>query len=140
MSQHIEQFILDCKMKGLSVTYQRLAVYKSLISEFSHPTVEEIFNKVKIDHPTISLATVYKTLETLAENQLISKVTILHDIARYDSQMNPHHHMVCVRCRKIIDINHEDFNKLSVPKDSIGDFQILNYQVQVNGICGNCTH
>lgn len=138
MPDSVEKFMLDCKRKGLSVTYQRLAIYKSLIKSPIHPTADDIFNHVKIDHPTISLATVYKTLETLAENSLISKVTPLHDLARYDGEKEAHHHLVCVKCKKIIDIHDDSLNGLTLNAEKNNKFEILNYRVQFDGICKEC--
>jgi Fur family peroxide stress response transcriptional regulator len=131
-------FIADCKQEGLSVTYQRLAIYKALINNPVHPTADDIYNRVKIDYPTISLATVYKNLETLAEHNLISKVTYLHDLARYDGETEPHHHLVCVKCRKIVDIHNENFDGLSLSAQEINGFEIKNYRVQFDGICQDC--
>jgi Fur family transcriptional regulator, peroxide stress response regulator len=138
MTEHVEQFIANCKEKGLSVTYQRMAVYKSLVESPIHPTADDIYNQVKIDHPTISLATVYKTLETLAENLLISKVTNLHDMARYDGQNDPHHHLVCIKCRKILDIHDDNLDGLSLSTQNNNGFKILDYRVQFDGICQEC--
>ena len=109
MSQQIEQFISDCKNKGLSVTYQRLAVFKCLMNCKNHPTAEEIFTNVKIEHPTISLATVYKNLEVLAAKNIISKVTPLHNSVRFDGNSESHHHAVCVKCKN--DMSDEDYEK-----------------------------
>lgn len=134
----VSNFIADCKHEGLSVTYQRLAIYKVLIKNPVHPTAEDIYKKVKIDYPTISLATVYKNLETLAEHNLISKVTYLHDLARYDGETEPHHHLVCVKCRKIVDIHNENFDGLSLSAQEINGFEIKNYRVQFDGICQDC--
>ena len=139
MSQYNEQFISDCKGKGLSVTYQRLAVFKCLMNCKNHPTAEEIFTNVKIEHPTISLATVYKNLEVLAQNNMISKVTPLHDLARFDIDRGLHHHAVCVKCRNIIDIPNDDFDSLSIPKKVSSGFEVKNYKIQFEGICNSCS-
>ena len=138
MSQHIEQFISNCKEKGLSVTYQRLAVFKCLMNRKNHPTAEEIFTSVKVEHPTISLATVYKNLEILAQNNIISKVTPLHDLARFDADTGLHHHAVCIKCRNIIDIPDDDFENLSIPKQISSEFEVKDYKIQFEGICNNC--
>jgi Fur family peroxide stress response transcriptional regulator len=138
MTDQVKQFIEDCKNKGLSVTYQRLAVFKSLTGNPSHPTAEDLYKQVKTEHPTISLATVYKTLETLAENDLISKVTPLHDMARYDAENETHHHLVCIKCRKILDIHDNNLNGLSLSTQNNNGFQILDYRVQFDGICMDC--
>ena len=139
MSHHIDQFILDCKDIGLSVTYQRLAVFKCLMNCKTHPTAEEIFTSVKVEHPTISLATVYKNLEVLAQNNIISKVTPLHDLARYDIDTGLHHHAVCIKCRNIIDIPDDDFDNLSIPKQISSEFEVKDYKIQFEGICNNCS-
>lgn len=134
----VTNFIADCKQQGLNVTYQRLAIYKALIKNPVHPTAEDIYKKVKKDYPTISLATVYKNLETLAEHNLISKVTYLHDLARYDGETEPHHHLVCVKCRRIVDIHNENFDGLSLSAQEINGFEIKKYRVQFDGICQKC--
>lgn len=135
--QNINEFIDACRGKGLNVTYQRLLIYKSLNRVKSHPTAEEIYQEVRKEYPSISLATVYKTLETLAENQLISKVTSLHDLARYDGDTSRHHHLVCLRCRKVVDIHDESLNQLNFA-DQQG-FKVSGYRIQVEGICADCS-
>ena len=139
MSKKIEQFISDCKEMGLNVTYQRLAVFKSLTSNPSHPTAEDIYNQVKTEHPTISLATVYKNLEVLVQNNIISKVTPLHDSARFDAETGLHHHAVCTKCRNIIDIPDDDFDSFSIPTQISSKFEIKNYKIQFEGICNSCS-
>ncbi|RMF60540.1 MAG: transcriptional repressor [Calditrichaeota bacterium] len=132
----VEQFIDACRAKGLNVTYQRLLIYKTLARTKSHPTAESIYHEVKTEYPSISLATVYKTLETLAEHNLIQKVTPLHDLARYDGDTNPHHHLVCLECRKIVDVYDEHLNQLKMPEDK--NFRIHGYRIQFEGICDEC--
>jgi len=134
----INNFIIDCKQNGLNVTYQRIAIYKALMENDNHPTADDIYNRVKEEYPTISLATVYKNLETLAEHNIITKVTHLHNQARFDGEIELHHHLICIKCKTIIDIKNNDFDQLSVPENLNVDFTILNHQVQFNGICKKC--
>ena len=89
---------------GLAVTPQRLAIIKALLGSGEHPRADAIFAEVRREHPHISLATVHRTLETLCEIGEARKVTMLHDSARYDGNITPHHHVVCVKCRRIRDI------------------------------------
>ncbi len=133
---NVQEFIDACRECGLNVTYQRILIYKSLVKTKTHPTAEEIYHEVKAEYPSISLATVYKTLETLAEHDLISKVTPLHDLARYDGDTEQHHHLVCLKCRKIIDIHEEALNNLKVPKET--GFKIEGYRIQFEGLCRQC--
>jgi len=133
-----DEFINACKQVGLNVTYQRIAIFNKLMEHTDHPSADDIYKEVQQDYPTISLATVYKTLETLAEHDLISKVTYLHDIARYDGTSEAHHHLVCIKCKKIIDIDSNALDAIGIPADIPGNFRILNYRVQFDGICESC--
>jgi Fur family peroxide stress response transcriptional regulator len=137
IQKKIDEFINLSKEKGFNVTFQRVAIYRILLKHKDHPTAEQIFKEIKEEHPTISLATVYKTLETLSEMGLIHKVNPLYDTARYETQTHLHHHLICVRCKKIIDIDEKELTKLEIPSD-FHNFDVLNYQVQITGICENC--
>jgi Fur family peroxide stress response transcriptional regulator len=134
----IDIFIQECKSRGLNITYPRMAIYKILLQFQGHPSAEDIYREVQKEHPNISLATVYKTLEMLAENDIISKVTPLHDIVRYDFNKDFHHHLVCIKCKKITDIENDSLNNLPIPKNIEKGFKVLNYQVQFDGICKDC--
>ena len=132
----VDNFIDVMREKGLNATYQRLLIYKHLLKTKSHPTAEEIYQEVKSVYPSLSLATVYKTLETFAENNLIAKVNTLHDMARFDGDTDPHHHLVCLHCKKIVDIYDDDLNKLPIP--SKNGFRVFGYRVQFEGLCETC--
>ncbi|MFQ5584660.1 MAG: Fur family transcriptional regulator [Calditrichia bacterium] len=125
------------KSKGLSVTYQRLLIYKYLLNTQTHPSAEEIYQEIKSEYPSISMATVYKTLETLANHNLIAKVNVLHDLARFDGDTTPHHHLVCLNCKKIVDIYDNRLDDLPLPSNN--GFRVTGYRVQYEGICEDCT-
>lgn len=132
----VDEFIAALRSRGLNVTYQRILIYKHLVKTRNHPTAEEIYNEVKSEYPSISIATVYKTLETLAEHSLISKVNAHHELARFDGVTTPHHHMICVMCKKIVDVYNGRFNNLPPPSNN--GFKVLGYQIQFEGICDAC--
>ncbi len=134
----IDEFIQKCKTSALSVTPQRLAIYKALIKDKSHPNPESVYNTIKPDFPTISLATVYKTLETFEKHHIISVVTPLHETVRYDAEMKHHHHIVCVRCKKVIDINDPELEKIRIPEIVKMGNQVLDYSIQFNVVCSDC--
>lgn len=136
--QLISEFIVKCKTKALSVTPQRLAIYKALISDETHPNPESVYNSIRPDFPTISLATVYKTLETLEKHNIISVVTPLHETVRYDAVIDHHHHVVCVKCKKVMDITDSSLDNLKIPENLKENNQIIDYSVQINVICSNC--
>src|ERR1700674_665357 len=98
------EFAARCREGGLAVTPQRTAIIEALLASTDHPTAEHIYAAVRRRYPHISLATVHRTLETLCRIGEARKVTLLHDSARYDGNLGPHHHVVCVRCRRIRDV------------------------------------
>lgn len=79
--------------KGLKVTHQRIAILKSLCKLMNHPTAEEIYNDLRPEYPSISLATVYKTLGTFVENGLLKIVETESGKTRYDHELDRHFHI-----------------------------------------------
>jgi Fur family peroxide stress response transcriptional regulator len=134
----VKEFIQRCKELGLNATTQRIIIYKSILNDHTHPSPEEIYNKIKDENPTISLATVYKNLETLSEYGFIKKVTPLHTKVRYEPNTNLHHHMVCVKCGKIYDLEYDELNHIHLPEKILGKKILLDYSVQFNIICEEC--
>jgi Fur family peroxide stress response transcriptional regulator len=125
---------------GHRFTEQRAAVYRFLSGTTSHPNADEVFRCVRGEVPGISLATVYKSLETLVTCGLAAKLTYSDCSARYDARMDPHHHARCVSCGRVMDvsgqIDEEDLLKLTGPMD---DFSILGYRLELTGFCGACS-
>ena len=132
----VETFIKSCRERGLNVTYQRILIYKALKDTKSHPTAEDIYKTVKVEYPSISLATVYKTLETLSDNGLLSKVTELHDLARYDADIDPHHHLLCKKCKKEMDVHDDTLKAIPIPENN--NFEIEGYKILFEGTCPEC--
>jgi Fur family transcriptional regulator, peroxide stress response regulator len=98
--------------KGLKVTPQRMAIFEAIIMLNNHPAAENIVEYIRKNHPNIAVATVYKVLDALAENQLIKRVTTDKDIMRYDAIIESHHHIYCSESERIEDYFDEDLNKL----------------------------
>ena len=136
--KYIDDFYIKCRQAKLSVTPQRLAVYKALLDTDNHPSPEAIFQQIKQDFPMISFATVYKTLETFEQNRIISKVTTLHNKLRFDPLTERHHHMICVKCKKIIDLQSDELDQLSIPSQVTDENTLLDYSVHFNVICSDC--
>ncbi len=131
----LEAFIERCRQEGLKITPQRIAVYEILLGSKSHPTVEEIYEEVKKRYPFVSLATVYRTVETLEQVGLAKKVCYWGSSARYDANTDDHHHIICVGCGAIRDIYID--RDLDIPHEVDG-FRISGYSVNVYGLCPDC--
>jgi Fur family transcriptional regulator, peroxide stress response regulator len=94
-------FIAALRDHGLSVTFQRLAIYQTLHSSNGHPTADAIYQQVMKRFPMISLGTVYETLEKFYEVGLIQRVNPIRETARYDASVGLHHYMVCLNRQSI---------------------------------------
>jgi Fur family peroxide stress response transcriptional regulator len=99
----MKNYVQLLKEHNLKATPQRISVLKAL-GEHTHPTIDELFEKVREEHPTVSLATVYKNLNTLKEEGLVAEINTPNGKMRYDIFSMPHIHVVCANCGKIEDV------------------------------------
>lgn len=124
---------------GQRYTEQRAAVFGFLASTDTHPTADEVFLAVRQDLPAISLATVYKSLETLVGCGLAVKLTYADHSARYDGRTDPHHHARCVGCGRVLDlvgdVSREEIDELRSPE---GGFTVTGYRLELSGYCADC--
>ncbi len=121
---------------GLKATQQRLVIYQCLIACDNHPTAEEIFEKVRPANPSISLGTVYKTLETLVESQLAQKVPVSENKMRYDARMEAHHHIYCTNTGEIIDFQDKELEAIIsnyLEAKQIKNLSVQNFNLQIRG-------
>src|ERR1700676_4318227 len=137
-AKRLSEFAARCREGGLAVTPQRLAIIKVLLSSAEHPRADAIFAAVRAEHPTISLATVHRTLETLCEIGEARKVTMLHDSARYDGNITPHHHVVCVKCRRIRDIEIPQLTRVFAGQWEVGEFTGVGSALEIHALCEEC--
>lgn len=125
--------------KGQRFTEQRSAVFQYLLSTEAHPTADEVFLEVRGSVPGISLATVYKSLETLVGCGLAVKMSYGDDAARYDGRTDDHHHLRCVRCGRVTDLpGQADDREVSRLAASAEGFTVTGYHLELTGYCGEC--
>jgi len=122
--------------KGLKVTPQRMAILEAIIKLNNHPYAENIIDFIRVNHPNIATATVYKVLDALVENELIKKVKTDKDIMRYDAFLEHHHHLYCSESDRIEDYNDEELNQM-IEKyfrgKKIPGFRIEDIKLQIIG-------
>jgi len=138
-ASRLAEFAARCRKGGLAVTPQRLAIIKALLNSAEHPRADAVYEVVRREHPHISLATVHRTLETLCEIGEARKVTTLHDSARYDGNLTPHHHVVCVECRRVRDIEIPELEQVLRGRAAIGDFKLLGSSLEIQALCAECS-
>ena len=130
-----EKYVNLLKEKQLKITPQRLEVLQYLDKNRNHPTVEEIYSKLKQKNPSLSKTTVYNTVEILEKNGLLQSITISGSELRYDFKHGMHHHFLCKKCGEIFDIDVECPN--------LGKMLECGHEVKevhgyFKGTCKNC--
>jgi Fur family peroxide stress response transcriptional regulator len=121
------------------ITPQRLAILRVLADSEGHPSVEQIYARVKTDFPTTSLATVYKNVSLMKSLGEVLELGFSDDSNRYDgNKPYPHPHLVCTDCKKIIDPDLSMLQDLTQELVQETGFQILNHRMDFFGICPEC--
>ena len=120
----------------LKLTPQRLAILDYLDRNKNHPTAEDIYADIREKFPTMSLATVYKTLETLKDKRYLQELTIDKERKHFDPDTARHHHLICIKCKKIVDIKKEF--PIELPIEDNNTFEVINTNIEFYGICPVC--
>ena len=124
---------------GQRYTEQRAAVFHFLDSTDMHPSADEVFLAVRRNLPGISLATVYKSLETLVGCGLAVKLTYSDGSARYDGRTDPHNHARCVDCGRVMDIaGHLAEEQFQLLREKAEGFVVTGYRLELSGYCPEC--
>ena len=126
------------RARGLKITPQRQTIFRVLHSSAVHPTAEAVFDSVRREMPTISLRTVYQTLNDLAAMGEIHAIDLGTGSARFDPHTGPHHHLVCVECGRVQDIEVE-FPGVEVPDADAFGFTVNTTEIVFRGLCRACT-
>ncbi len=134
----LDVLLAQLRARGYRLTPQRIAVLKVLTSERGHPTVDEIYRKVKADLPTTSLATIYKVLTLLEELGEVQELKV-EGSSRYDVwQPLPHPHLVCVSCGRIEDLEEVPLGASQGEVEQRTGYRILTYRLDFFGVCPQC--
>ncbi len=132
---HTNEIVEFFRQHKFRATPQRVAVYKYLWENRTHPDVEEIYHSVVKDNPSFSKTTVYNSVEALAEYGLIIPVRIDSQRIHYDANPNFHGHFICNCCKKIF-----DFDISKIENKGIDNFNITQQDVYYSGLCPQCNN
>jgi Fur family transcriptional regulator, ferric uptake regulator len=120
-------------------TAQRQLILEELRGVHTHPTAVELFDLVRVRLPKISLGTVYRNLERLAQAGMIAKMDKAGGEARFDGNIEPHDHLRCVRCGRVDDAPAQaPLDLSSVRADDFGGYEILGHRLTFLGVCPRC--
>ena len=129
-----------CQKSGLAVTHQRQVIFESMADMPGHPSPEEVYAVVRKAIPAISLATVYKTLHTFVEHGILRELSPHHGTLRVDWNTHAHHHLICTRCKKVMDIEDEDLDPVKVRRRLPKGFKVERVAVEIQGLCADCAN
>jgi Fur family peroxide stress response transcriptional regulator len=138
IERRLEHLKAHARGAGIKLTHQRLEIFRELAEAEEHPDAETIFRAVQRRVPTVSLDTVYRTLWRLHGLGLVTTLGPQGDAVRFDANLDPHHHYVCVRCGLVRDFTSAELNGLSLP-DAVRQLgSIVDAHVEVRGLCAGC--
>ncbi len=134
-----EQLIAKLRESRYRLTPQRVELIRSIASSEDHPSASRLYDQIKVQFPTMSLATVYKTLDLLKELGEVLEID-LRDDSHYDgNKPYPHPHLICTKCQKIMDGELDTaVNNIVQEVERNFGFQIQRHQLDFYGICPNC--
>ena len=126
--------------KGLRVTSQRIAILEAILQLDNHPTAENVIDYVKTNHPSISVGTVYKVLDSYVEHKLLTRVKTESGTMRFDSVIKKHHHLYCKESDRIEDYEDEELDQLISEyfnKKGIKNFDVKDFKIEITGTFKN---
>jgi Fur family peroxide stress response transcriptional regulator len=133
-----EEMIAGLRGSGYRQTPQRLAIVRILSADPTHPTVEQVFHQVQKDFPTTSLATVYKTIDTLKELGEVQELEFTDGGRRYDAMnVTPHAHLICRDCDAIEDYDIQ-VERLRKRAEEASTYELTDTRVDFYGRCKKC--
>ncbi len=137
--KRIEAMIGKLKSCDFRITPQRYAVLRILAASQEHPSVSDIYKAVRVEFPTTSLATVYKTVSLLKEIGEVLELGFHDGNNRYDgTRPFPHPHVICMQCRKIMDPELAGLDSLSAEMSRKTGYRIISHRLDFFGMCPAC--
>jgi Fur family transcriptional regulator, peroxide stress response regulator len=124
---------------GLRMTPQRTVLLSVLGRMRHHPTADELYRRVQKILPSLSPATVYRNVQILVRAGVISTLERAGDAVRYDSNPDEHHHFICNRCGRVVDVYLSSVDyRVDAMNSSLDGAQIESCAVQLRGVCPQC--
>jgi Fur family ferric uptake transcriptional regulator len=120
------------------MTRQRRVILEQLRKVVSHPTADEVYAMVRRRLPRISLGTVYRNLEILAEGGAIRRLDMAGRQRRYDGNLEHHYHVRCVRCGRVGDVVSRPLPELDNAFRGSSDYEIIGHRLELVGLCPRC--
>lgn len=134
-----EELATQLKQLGIRVTPQRLAIAEVVINSGDHPTVKDVYERVRMFFPYVTLATVYSTLDVLERAAIVRQLPFQHQ-SRYDANVSPHANLVCIGCGTVVDaeVGQNAVTELRKLVENDSEFEVASQRVDFYGWCSGC--
>jgi len=137
--QRLDAILAKLRERQCRITPQRVAILKIFLNSSDHPSVEQVYAQVKVNFPTTSLATVYKTVHLLKEIGEILEIGFAGGGNRYDgNKPYPHPHLICTGCKTIMDPDVRLLEQLTAELAKTSGYRIVSHQLDFFGLCPAC--
>lgn len=138
LRERMDMFQDSCRRQNLRLTPQRLEIFRELARASDHPSAEQLYQRLYDKMPTLSLDTIYRTLATFVQNGLVNRVETVESQARFEAVSTRHHHMICDRCKKIVDFDWDSIDHIALPDEVQSWGRVQSRNVVVYGVCREC--
>ena len=127
-----------CRERSIPLTHQRRVIFESIVDRKDHPSADQIYDSVRVELPQISRMTVYRVLDLFVELGVISKVCHPGVTIRFDPTTEAHHHLICLQCSKLYDLENPETYAIDLPDTGKLGFEVRDYAIQFRGVCEEC--
>jgi Fur family transcriptional regulator, peroxide stress response regulator len=136
--QKIAQFEELCRQQRLPKTIQRRVILEAVLDREDHPTADQLFEDVRNRIPGVSRTTVYRGLEALVQLGIVRRANHSDAVARFDGNTDHHHHLVCLGCDRVTDLDDLKLDPIKLPDRRRRGFEIADFSIHFEGYCPEC--
>jgi len=138
-----EQLVDALRTQGFRITKIRQAMIEALVAARQPVSAPQLLEQVSLKHPSVNKTTIYRELDFLADNKVLSEIDILDGMKRYEI-LHPnhhHHHLVCTSCRDIqcVEVPHHDLHALEEKIQQTHNFNVQSHVLEFFGVCKKCS-
>lgn len=119
-------------------SHQRERIFRAVVESCEHPTANMVYEQLKTDMPRLSLGTVYRNLNQLADAGRLKKIPLADGSCRFDKTKEAHSHIVCELCGSVADVHLPSFRAFEQAIEAETDFLLRSYDVVLRGVCRRC--
>ena len=137
-TERLDLFVRRSGERRSPVTPQRRAVLEAVLDLDNHPTADQVHAAVSGAMSEVNRTTVYRSLEALVRLGILTRLCHPGRVARFDPRTRIHHHLICLHCDSVVDIEDERLDRLELPDTSDHGFELQDFRVQLRGVCRKC--